>query len=175
MPEETEKVEEVNEEACGTAAGDTGHVGSSPVGPIGILLIAGYLILMSIMLVYGIVQFWPGPVPENGVGPAALPVRFLFWSFSVSEEVRLLLIVALAGALGGQVRSLRSLAWYVGNRILRRSWLILYILTPLVGATLALAPHTSRAKPTTKIVNIFLFSIILPFQKSFHFYSTSFS
>jgi hypothetical protein len=49
----------------------------------------------------------------------------------------LILIVVLAGALGGQVRSLRSLAWYVGNKELKKSWLLQYVLSPFVGATLS--------------------------------------
>jgi hypothetical protein len=67
-----------------------------------------------------------------------LQAKFLFWTFSISNEVSLILIVVLAGALGGQVRSLRSLAWYTGNKELRKSWLLQYIFSPFLGATLAI-------------------------------------
>jgi IPT/TIG domain len=50
---------------------------------------------------------------------------------------RLFLMVAFAGALGGALHGLRSLFWYVGNRDLRRSWLLMYWLLPLSGAAIA--------------------------------------
>jgi hypothetical protein len=53
------------------------------------------------------------------------------------REARLFLVVALAGALGGLVYALRSLAWYTGNRNLKYSWLLTYPLQPVVGAALA--------------------------------------
>jgi hypothetical protein len=56
----------------------------------------------------------------------------------VSQEYRLLVIVAVAGALGAMVHALRSLYWYTGNRRLVRSWLLMYLLLPFVGALLAL-------------------------------------
>jgi hypothetical protein len=43
-------------------------------------------------------------------------------------------VVALSGALGGVVHTLRSLAIYVGNRRLRWSWMAYYLLLPLIGA-----------------------------------------
>jgi len=44
----------------------------------------------------------------------------------------------MAGALGSLVHALRSLFWYVGNRLLIVSWLAMYIMLPFVGMTLAL-------------------------------------
>jgi len=44
----------------------------------------------------------------------------------------------MAGALSALVHALRSLYWYVGNRELVFSWLVMYILLPFVGATLGL-------------------------------------
>ncbi len=110
---------------------------SPPVGPIGFLLTAVYLVLLSILLMFAIVQCWPSPAAPNGPAYPQPQAKFLIWAFSISDEARLLLIVVLAGALGGQVRSLRSLTWYVGNKKLKRSWLPQYILTPFVGAILA--------------------------------------
>jgi large repetitive protein len=50
---------------------------------------------------------------------------------------RLLLLVVLAGMLGGVLHSLRSLFWFSGNRNLRVSWLWMYYLLPLSGAVIA--------------------------------------
>ena len=124
-----------------TVARDTSRLSSPLVGPIGFLLTAAYLILLSIFLVVAIVQCWPSPVtPEGSVNPLS-QTKFLFWTFSISDEAQLILIIVLAGALGGQVRSIRSLAWYVGNKELKRSWLPQYVLTPFVGATLAIVTY----------------------------------
>ncbi|MHC4680919.1 MAG: hypothetical protein ACYTEK_19735 [Planctomycetota bacterium] len=110
-------------------------VWSGYVSPGGIIASAVYLIALSGLLIYAIFQFWPGPVSQK---EAAEAVRFFDARISMSAELRLLAVVALAGALGGQIHTLRSFAWYVGNRQLKLSWLMRYLLTPLVGAGLAL-------------------------------------
>lgn len=116
---------------------DSKSSGSPPVGPLGSSLIAAYLILLSIILLVAIVQSWPSLGAQRGQVNPMLRTKFLLWTFMISQEACLILIVILAGALGGLVRSLRSLAWYTGNKELKRSWLLLYILSPFVGATLA--------------------------------------
>jgi len=113
-------------------------VGANLVPPVGIVLITAYLILVSLLLMYGLVQFWPLPAPAEGPAPVSSPVTFFFCTLLVSDEVRLIFIVALAGALGSLVHALRSLYWYVGNRELVFSWLAKYILLPFVGSTLGL-------------------------------------
>jgi len=128
---------EVKEEPKETPMPRRIGVGASLVGPVGIALITAYLILASIFLLYGLVQFWPPSTPAKGTASTSA-VFFLFWTFSVSDEVRLIFIVMMAGALGGLVHALRSLYWYVGNRELVFSWLAMYILLPFVGSTLAL-------------------------------------
>ena len=116
---------------------DSKSSGSPPAGPLGSSLIAAYLILISIILLVAIVQSWPSlGAPGRQVNPM-LRTKFLFWTFTISQEACLLLIVILAGALGGLVRSLRSLVWYAGNKELRKSWILQYILSPFVGSTLA--------------------------------------
>jgi len=110
------------------------------VGLIGSSLTAAYLIVMTIILIIFLVQCWPSPeTPTNASTPSK--AGFLFLEFLISFESRLILIVVLTGALGAQVRSLRSLAWYTGNRILKRSWVLQYILSPFIGATLAIITY----------------------------------
>jgi hypothetical protein len=72
------------------------------------------------------------------VQPAPNPPVRVFWTtLDVDREGRLFVIVALAGALGGLVYALRSLSWFTGNRSLKYSWLLYYVLLPVVGAALA--------------------------------------
>jgi hypothetical protein len=59
---------------------------------------------------------------------------FHFW---LRDNVRVLLIVMIVGALGGLMHVFRSFYWYVGNRTLKNSWLLMYILLPFSGAGLA--------------------------------------
>jgi hypothetical protein len=54
-----------------------------------------------------------------------------------ASEDSVLLMVVLLGAFGGSLHLLRSLVKFVGNRQLKRSWLLYYLSTPLVGAGLA--------------------------------------
>jgi hypothetical protein len=65
-------------------------------------------------------------------------IRIFFWHFEIWDEVRLLLIVILAGALGSLVHTVRSVYWYVGNRKLKWSWLAKYLLQPFAGSALAM-------------------------------------
>jgi len=54
-----------------------------------------------------------------------------------TKPFRLFLMVVAAGALGGTLHALRSLFWYVGNRQLRQSWILMYVLLPFSGAAVA--------------------------------------
>jgi hypothetical protein len=129
---------EVKEEPKEPVRAKRTGVGASLVGPVGIVLITAYLILAAILLLYSLVQFWPPPAPAEGAASTSASVTFFFWTFPVLDEVRLIFIVAMAGALGSLVHALRSLYWYVGNRELVFSWLAKYILLPFAGSTLAL-------------------------------------
>ena len=144
----SKEIQTKKEKNSQTVTRDTSRSNSPAVGPIGFLLTAVYLILLSIFLMTSIIQFWP---------PSAEPI-------GLSDGGRLLLIVVLAGALGGQVRSLRSFAWYVGNKELKRSWLPQYILTPFVGAILAIISYFiirgcfCPANSTVQQINIYGFA-----------------
>jgi len=60
------------------------------------------------------------------------------WACTLNNNVRLLLIIVVVGALGSLIHVLRSFYWYVGNRNLKMSWLLMYFLIPFGGAGLAL-------------------------------------
>jgi hypothetical protein len=131
---------------------------------VGIVVTAAVLLSLTLVLLYGLIQFWPPTSPAatsaattttasttTAAGQAAPgttaqavaepTVRFFGATLSLSREGRLFVIVLLAGALGGIVHSLRSLYWYVGNRNLRYSWLLMYATLPITGAALALIAY----------------------------------
>ncbi len=64
-------------------------------------------------------------------------ITWLFMRWDVSFEQRMLLLVILAGMLGGTLHLLRSISWYIGNRELVWSWLVYYLCLPLVGGVIA--------------------------------------
>lgn len=116
---------------------DGGSSTGTPAKPLEAALITAYLLVLAVLLLYGLVQLWPGPTPSGGETPKLSPVVFLWWTLLVSDEIRLLLLVALTGALGGLLHALRSVAWYIGQQELKRNWLPTYLTLPFVGTTLS--------------------------------------
>lgn len=110
------------------------QLASTPI----IVLVTLYLVMLAVILIYGLVVFWPPPDSPDGTVTYYSEITFIFGSFTISNEMRLLLIVAMAGALGSLVHGFRSLFWYVGNRDFVRSWILMYILLPLVGLSMSL-------------------------------------
>jgi IPT/TIG domain len=78
----------------------------------------------------------PEATASDGTGGSI--VRLFWFSFPASDNLRLLLIIIVVGALGSLIHVMRSFYWYVGNRNLRSSWLLMYVLLPFNGAGLAL-------------------------------------
>jgi hypothetical protein len=66
---------------------------------------------------------------------SVLPKGFTYQA--CPQEDTILLLVFLAGALGGTLHSIRSFYWYVGNRDLKWSWIPMYAFRPITGAALA--------------------------------------
>src|SRR5215472_4053703 len=77
----------------------------------------------------------PAPVPQ---AIPTLVITIFGHRFPILDEIRLLLPVILAGALGSLVHTVRSVYWYVGNRQLKWSWVVKYILQPFAGSALAM-------------------------------------
>ncbi len=140
-------------------------VGSDCIGVAGIFLLGLYLVFAAWIVSYSLVTLWPGEplpsgttttapanppgggstvanppaVPQARPAPAAVSRSTFLWTHvEFTFQQRMLVIVLLAGALGGIIHALRSFFWYVGHRALKWSWLPLYLLVPLVGALLAL-------------------------------------
>ena len=138
-------------------------LGQSYVGLPGIIGITLYLVFASLLNFYTLIKVWPpDPLPTQVVttpvnppgtpqestamltGPIKWQVDF-FWRANdnpktacwITLNTSLFIIAMLAGALGSLLHSLRSLYWYAGNRRLRWSWAIMYMLLPFSGAVLS--------------------------------------
>lgn len=157
----------------------TSGPGDKYIGPLGIALLALYLMGAVVVCLYALLLLWPTPTPSGspppeerlgsltnpratslptdksgagapagnhiGIGeiqktsktPDSSEVVVFGLRFTIADEVRLLLIVMLAGALGSLVHGIRSFYWYIGNRELIWSWLGKYLIQPFAGTALA--------------------------------------
>ncbi|MEU5881392.1 IPT/TIG domain-containing protein [Spirillospora sp. NPDC047279] len=107
-----------------------------------IVVIAVLLVLLTSALTIVLVQAWPPSAARTGLEPPSHKAVHLFgWSPRVSRETSLFVIVLAAGAIGGTLHALRSLYWYVGNRTLKRSWLMMYLFLPFIGAAFGLVVY----------------------------------
>jgi len=101
-----------------------------------ILAFGIYMILLSLLLIYGLAKIWPAKVPGGLEGDIQLfygTLHFHLW-----PETRYLLIVALTGALGSFIHLATSFADFQGNRQLYGSWGWWYLLRPFIGVALAI-------------------------------------
>jgi hypothetical protein len=94
-----------------------------------IVLLAALGVIAAVFVLYCLVVFWPATSNRSYQA-----VNFLGWRKNVSQDTLFFVIVALGGALGGLIHSIRSMSWYVGNRNLRWSWLHFNLMLPIVGA-----------------------------------------
>jgi hypothetical protein len=107
-----------------------------------VLGFGAYFIVLNLALLYILLKIWPETIP---VKPDDENVVALLWggrlAFRLLPEIRYLLIVAVAGALGSYIHLATSFADYVGNRQLFRSWEWWYLLRPFIGMALALVVY----------------------------------
>src|SRR3954466_3091453 len=98
----------------------TSRIGEAWVSVRAIVALLVFVVLVACVLLYCIWAFWPTQQAQSPGGVIALredQKLVLFGArFTASLDVVLFVIVAAAGALGGIVLPIRSLAWYVGNR-----------------------------------------------------------
>lgn len=97
-----------------------------------ILWFGFYFIVLTILFIYMVIKIWPGEGIETTIN--------LFGSkpFTLGNEVRFILMVALVGALGSLIHAMTSFATYVGNKQFAGSWSWWFILRPFIGMPLAL-------------------------------------
>lgn len=100
-----------------------------------------YYLLLPFVLVYFLFKvFPPYPWPTENAILINVPIYLLQGRIPIltSLEERLLLLVIVAGALGSYIHSATSYSDYRGNRQFNPSWLLWYLVRPLVGVCLAL-------------------------------------
>jgi hypothetical protein len=112
-------------------------VGSKAVGRVGVVILAVVAIVGTVLALFSLWRFWPAAPDAKGASPATAVFSYFGWRVSLSRDQQFLVLAAVAGSLGGLLHALRSLSTYVGERYLFRSWLLYYLLLPLVGAVLA--------------------------------------
>jgi hypothetical protein len=100
-----------------------------------IFALLGLAIVVVLFVLYTLWKFWPTAAILSVGRPTK--VHYLWMTKTVSAEVRLFIVVAIAGALGGLLHATRSFAWYVGHASLKWRWLPYYIVTLFIGAGLA--------------------------------------
>ena len=98
-----------------------------------------YLGGVALLLMYFLVRLWPDGAASGSGWNKQL---YVFWKREpiqyVSDDVRLLLLVMVAGGLGSFIHAATSFVDYVGNRRFVSSWTLWYVMRPLIGSTLAL-------------------------------------
>ncbi|MDJ0780895.1 MAG: hypothetical protein QNJ22_02935 [Desulfosarcinaceae bacterium] len=96
-----------------------------------------YLCSIIAIIAYCLVSIWdvPSGASEN-VWETSYP--FIRPELIIHHEVRLILLVLLAGAMGSCIHVATSFATYVGNKSLVDSWYWWYLLRPFIGMALAL-------------------------------------
>jgi hypothetical protein len=89
----------------------------------------------------------PGPLPTATTVPTVPGQNAGEWNphaslfgvvFTITSDVRFILIVAIAAALGGFIQTATSFTTFLGNRAFRRSWVWWYVLRVPIGMALAL-------------------------------------
>jgi len=94
---------------------------------LGKIILGLYLIMLNLTCLILLFMIWPG-------------IREIFSNlpFNPPDEIRLMLISTVAGALGSCVVLLTSFITYVGNRNLIKSWGWWYFAWPIAGMSIGL-------------------------------------
>ncbi len=102
------------------------------LGPKGRVLLGLFLWGQMGLQIAALMFFWPEAVKKEG------PWTRTFLTCPITQEVALIMSVAVLGAMGGSTHALGSFASFVGNRNLVRSWVWWYLLRAPIGVSLAI-------------------------------------
>ena len=107
------------------------------MNPIRKNLLGGYCLVLTVLVLYLIIALLPAPLSGSAGGQTAAAVLFGA-KVDVGVETRLLLLVALVGALGASIHMATSFTFFAGKLQLNASWLWWYLLRPFIGAAVAI-------------------------------------
>jgi len=98
------------------------------------------LLLLATVIAYCFASVWPSDFGADTAGNAHSRVTWLATTrgFDTTADVRLILMVMLAGGMGSFLHTATSFSDFVGNGKLARSWMWWYVLKPFIGMGLAL-------------------------------------
>ena len=100
-----------------------------------------YLVVTTLVLAYFTFKFWPVIIVDaTGQTSQVDPRINLFGGLVerwIGPEQRFIFLVMCVGALGSLIHAATSFSDFVGNNVLKRSWMWWYILRPFVGMTFA--------------------------------------
>ncbi len=111
---------------------------NSRMGTLGTILLGVPFWILGGVLVYGLVAVWPAVAAATSDDPTDEEISFFGLTYTASPDTALILLVAVASALGSYVHAATSFGDYVGNRRLRRSWTWWYLLRLWIGIAIAL-------------------------------------
>jgi hypothetical protein len=102
-------------------------------------------LIFAIFAFYVLVTTWPVLEPHSGSSSNAstfTAFRFLgFGPYNWAPDLRMLLTVTIAGAIGSLIHTLTSFGDYVGNRRLSTSWMWWFVLRTPIGIALAIVSY----------------------------------
>jgi hypothetical protein len=103
-------------------------------------ILAAYYIFMPFVLIYLLFRIFPPSRDDWPKEFLSAPIVFFIPKLVIwaTMDQRLILLVIVAGALGSYIHSATSYSDYRGNRQFGPSWLLWYLLRPLIGICLAL-------------------------------------
>ncbi len=141
--------------------------GAGPVQVPIIIVLSLLFAALTVLLIYTVIQAWP-PAAPAGASQTPSSTGFNYFGFTVTipDEARIFIVIVASGAAGGALHTLRSLSWYVGNRNLLWSWVLMYCLLPFVGALLSaifyvlLRGGLLSAQTSTGNLNVYGFAAI---------------
>lgn len=106
------------------------------VGLSGTILLLTIIGLFSLASAYLLLQIILGQELHDRLAQGTARFSFLTWAFLISQDARLILMTALAGALGSSMGALQLIYRDVSHRELAWRWVLQYILQPFGGAVL---------------------------------------
>lgn len=99
---------------------------------LAICLMGVLFVTISLLLSYALVMAWQIEEPAPG------GVTETFLGIALNAESRLFFVTLMAGAIGSYVHAVTSFVSYLGNRQLKRTWIMWYMMRPFIGMGLAL-------------------------------------